>query len=470
MKAIKYFVIGAMLMASGAPAMAQDSKAVIAQATTIIKSKAADVADQLKPIIKANKKNAEVLTGIGRAYLEVNDTANAMKYANMAMQRDKKYAKAYILAGDVAVMQEDGGKAAEWYQQAKYFDPKDPEGYFKYANILRGRSPEEAVSNLNDLRTQRPDIAVDALAARIYYNSNRLDKAMEYYEKVDKSKLEDVDITNYAMAGYLTQNRGKSLEMAKHGLTRNPRKAAWNRIAFYNHTDEGNFDEALVYADRLFNQSDSAKISGYDYTYYGQALSGAKQYAPAVDAFKKAIDMNADNKDLLNSNKRSLSDAYKGLDDYANSIKYYEEYLAGNPKPTASDIAGLAGIYTAQASTLTGDEQMAAFKKADEVYASLGEKYPANIDFANFMRARVNSYMDPDTKLGLAKPFYEALANSLSANTNRDNVDNTRLIEAYRYLGYYYLLNEQKATADGYWNKVLELDPENETAKQALGM
>ncbi|MBF1577329.1 MAG: hypothetical protein HXO17_11215, partial [Prevotella shahii] len=44
------------------------------------------------------------------------------------------------------------------------------------------------------------------------------------------------------------------------------------------------------------------------------------------------------------------------------------------------------------------------------------------------------------------------------------------LTEAYRYLGYYYLVKNDKAMADGYWKKVLEIDPENETAKQALGI
>lgn len=139
-------------------------------------------------------------------------------------------------------------------------------------------------------------------------------------------------------------------------------------------------------------------------------------------------------------------------------------------EPTATDLAGLGTIYTTVAASLKGEEQKATFRKADEVYKQLGEKFPANIDFANFLRARVNSNLDPDTKGGLAKPFYEALANSLSQKANRDNVDNTRLIEAYRYLGYYYLLKNEKSKADGYWKKVLELDPENATAKQALGM
>ena len=86
------------------------------------------------------------------------------------------------------------------------------------------------------------------------------------------------------------------------------------------------------------------------------------------------------------------------------------------------------------------------------------------------MRARINSNLDPETKEGLAKPFYEAIVNSLANKTDRDKADNARLTEAYRYLGYYYLVKNDKAMADGYWKKVLEIDPENETAKQALGI
>ena len=109
-------------------------------------------------------------------------------------------------------------------------------------------------------------------------------------------------------------------------------------------------------------------------------------------------------------------------------------------------------------------------KKADEIYAQLGEKFPANIDFANFMRARINSNLDPETKEGLAKPFYEAIVTSLADKADRDRADTARLMEAYRYLGYYYLVKNDKATADGYWNKLLAIDPNNETAKQALGI
>ncbi|MBO4531887.1 MAG: hypothetical protein J5767_14750 [Paludibacteraceae bacterium] len=448
--------------------MAQD-KAVIDQVTKIIQSKT-DVDKQLKPIVNANKKNPAMLTAIGRAFLEANDKVNATKYAEMAMTRDKKYAKAYILLGDIAVANEDGGKAAEWYQQAKYFDPKDPEGYYKYALILRGRSPEEAVANLEDLRTHRPDYPVDALAGRIYYGfgTSKMDKAIEYYERVDKTKLEDVDITNYATATWMHQKRDKSLELAKYGLTRDARKAAWNRLAFYNLTDMERTDEALQYADALFNRSDSAKISGYDYTYYGTALKNAKQFDKAIEMFQKAAEANKDNKEQLNMTYKNLSDAYIAMDDFENGTKYYDLYLSGKDKPSAYDIAGLATIYQKMGADKTGDEQAAAFAKADATYAKLAETYPEQIDYANFMRARLAGAMDPDSEKGLAKPFYQAIVDHLATSTTRDSGDNMRLIEAYRYLGSYYYLNKDEATSIANFKKILEINPEDEAAKAAL--
>lgn len=450
------------------PTMAQDNKTTIDAITKVIKSKGSDVSEQVKDVYKKNKKNTEVLVAIGRAYLDVKDTANAQKYADFAMKADKKYAPSYILAGDIQVVKDDGGAAAGYYQQAIYWDPKDPSGYYKYANIYRGRSPEEAVNTLNALRTQRPDLAVDALAARIYYSSNIFDKCLASYEKVDKSKLEDVDITNYAMAAYLTQKRQKCLDMSLYGLTKDPRNAAWNRLAFYNYTDDKKFTDALNYADRLFNASDSAKISAYDYTYYGTALMGAKQYDKAITMFKNAIENQKDTPEKNIDIKRQLADAYAAKEDFADAISSYQDYLDSNTKATASDYAAFAGVYRDQAQKLTGAQQTEAYKNSDRIYGQLGEKFPKAIDFANFMRARINSYMDPDTKTGLAKPYYEALAASLSQKANLDETDKTRLMESYRYLGYYYLLKQDKATSNGYWKKLLELDPTNETAKQAL--
>ena len=469
MKTLKYLVAGIMALSLSAPAMAQVDQAALGQVKNIIASKV-DVDKQIKGIVKEFKKNPAMLTAIGRAFLEAKDVTNATKYAEMALARDRKFAKAFILLGDVAVANDDGGTAAQQYAQAKHADPKDPEGYYKYANILRGRSPLDAVANLEDLRVQRPDLAVDAMAGRILYNSNRLEDAISYYSKVsDMSKLEDEDITNYAMATWMHQEREKSLEVAKYGLTRDARKAAWNRLAFYNLTDMERTDEALQYADALFNRSDSVKISGYDYTYYGTALKNAKQYDKAVEMFLKAAEANKDNKELLNMTYKNLSDVYIAIDDFDNGTKYYDIYLSGKEKPSAYDIAGLASIYQKMGADLTGQAQIDAFMKADATYAKLGETYPEQIDFANFMRARLAGAMDPEGEKGLAKPFYQAIVDHLANAENRDNSDNQRLVEAYRYLASHCLLvNNDKDGCIRNFQKVLEIDPENEDAKTAL--
>ena len=148
MKAIKYLFIAALTAGYSANALAQDgSKADIDAVKKIISSKPADLDKQMKPFFKANKKNAENLVAFGRAFYEAKDTANAKEYANLALQASKnKCAPAFILLGDIAAVADDGGGAAAQYEQAIYVDPKNPDAYYKYANVYRKISPNGAVA------------------------------------------------------------------------------------------------------------------------------------------------------------------------------------------------------------------------------------------------------------------------------------------------------------------------------------
>lgn len=475
MKAIKYFFLGTMMLTSAVPTMAQDNKTIIEQATTVIKAKGADYKNQVKQIYKANKKNPEVLVALGRVFLNEKDTANALSFADYALAKDGKYAKAFLLKGDIAVMKDDAGGAAENYQQAKYFDPKDPEGYYKYAMILRGRSPEEAVANLEELRAHRPDYPVDALCGRIYYIAQKYENAEGYYNKVsDKSKLEDEDITYYAMTTWLLGKRDKSIEICKVGLSRDPRRAGWNRIAFYNYTDLKQTNEALDYADRLFNKSDSAHFIGEDYIYYGTALQQASRWNDAIKAYNMAIEQNTGNAKQIAIINKNLSDVYLKENDFDNAVRYFEKSIEGN-EPTMNDLDNLGSLYADIASrkTQAGDPTGAAeaFKKADEVYARMMTAYPNYKNYCNYMRGQINANLDPDSKQGLAKPYYEELASSLESKAERNNSEVSMMKQAYLYLiVYYFNVKQDKASAKTYANKMLTIDPENEIAKQVLAI
>lgn len=470
MKTIKYLMIGALMAGSYISVNAQDDhKATIEQVTKIIKSQDANKEKQIKDIFKANKKNADVLTAIGRAYLDIKDTANAQIYANLAMARDKHYGDAYVLAGDIEAFKDNGGAASGWYEQAIYFDPKNPNGYRRYAQVNSKVSPSSSVAKLEELRKQRPDYPVDIISAEIYDRAGNISKALEYYNKVDKNQMEDYQLVSFALNYFLKSEFDKSLEIAQFGIKKFPSNAALNRINFFNLTNLKRYDEALQYADALFNKSEKTKITESDYLYYGYAYLGKKDYDKAIEMFNKSLENNTDNKQDRSDALKNIANAYSAKGDYTNAAQKYEEYLKSLDKQTASEYAGLAGIYLTQAQETKGAEQTEAYQKAAAAYKELGEKYPNVKDFATLWQARINSYMDPDMKTYQAKPFYEELANMLKDKENRDENENKYLLEAYQYLGYYYYKIDDKPNYTDYWNRVLTLDPNNATAKQVLG-
>ena len=473
MKAIKYVLAGALLLGSVAPTMAQQNeKAIIDHVSQVIKNKGADFEKQVNQLYKENKKDAQALLAIAKAFYNAKDLDHAIQFADHALARDRKLAKAYILKGDIAVSKDDAGTAAENYEQAKYFDPQDPEGYYKYAMILRGRSPEDAVRNLEELRKQRPDYPVDALAGRIYYFAQNYQKAVEYFDKIqDISKMEDEDLTKYAMSDWLLGKRDKSIEIAKLGLQRDPRRAGWNRIVFYNYTDKKDYPQALEYADRLFNKSDSAHFIAEDYTYYGTALQGAGRYDDAIAAFTQALDMNKDNKVQTGIINKNLSELYLKKGDYDNAVAYLTKSIDAKEKKTMDDYDNLGTLYTdiAASKIKAGDTVGAneAFKQADGVFAKMIEEFPNYKNYGNYMRAQVNANLDPDSKKGLALPFYEELANSLESKADRAASETEMLKQAYFYLMVYqFNVKKDKVNAKNYAAKLLQIDPENEAAKQ----
>ena len=472
MKTLKYLFIGIALMGVSATALAQDgTKADVDAVKKMISSKPADFDKQMKAYYGKNKKNAENLVAFGRAFYEAKDTANAKVYAEYALKAAKNaYAPAYILLGDLAAMAEDGGGAAAMYEQAIYYDKQNPEGYRKYASVYRKISPSGAVAKLEELRQVMPDYPVDALIGHINYISNNFDEAIAAFSKVPAAKLEKMDIIECAFSAYLTQKYDKGIEMSELGLQKEPRNSTLNRLAMFCNTEKGNFEKAIDFADRLFNKSDSANISYMDYVYYGNALNGLKKHDEAIAMYMKALDQEFDNKDKRAGVIKTLSDAYKGTKDYENAIMYYEKYLNEVSKASANDYAGLGQLYVQHANSLEDAVQkLEKFKKADEVYANLLTKYTDIEDYVAFQRARIGMYMDPENKQELAKPHYEKLVELLGNKAERDNTDNVRLIEAYRYLISYYLITkDDKNTAKQFAAKLKEVDPENDTARQVL--
>ena len=200
----------------------------------------------------------------------------------------------------------------------------------------------------------------------------------------------------------------------------------------------------------------------------------AERWDEAIKAFDQAIELNKGNDKQIAIIDKDLSDVYLKKGDYDNAVLYYEKSIAG-VETTMETLDNLGTLYTEIASKKThaGDQAGAneAFKKADAVYAQIIEKFPNYKNYANYMRGQINANLDPDSKQGLAKPYYEVLSTSLEAKAEKNSSEISMLKQAYLYLLVYsYNVKQDKATAKSYANKLLSIDPENEVAKQVAAM
>ena len=281
--------------------------------------------------------------------------------------------------------------------------------------------------------------------------------------------MEDYQLAAYSTDCYLLADYQKSLEIAEAGRTRFANNAGLNRLALFNLTELNRFPEAIAAGNALL-ASDKVKLSGNDHLYLGMAYSGNKDYDNAIDQFNKAIALDANNKAMQVKIYKVLSDVYAEKGDVDSAVAAFNKYVDNADKVTAYEYSKLPNIYMAQAEKATGADQMKYYTEADKAWGVIADKFPSVADYATYQRAHIGYKLDPETKSGAAKPHYEKLIELIKAKSAPDDSDKARLVEAYRYLGYYYTLHNDKALATENWKKVLEIDPENVAAKQVLGI
>ena len=463
-----------------APVLAQDNQSdqIMQQVATILKSGSADAQKQIADIAKTYKKDVNGLVSIGRAYLSVKDYAKAKEYAQKAVELLKgKQGNAvpYLLLGNIAVGEDNGGEAATQFQQAMYADPKNPDGYRRYAQIMSKIDPNGAVETLEALKRELPNYPVDLIAAEIYSSAGKMNMAIEYYNKVSVNDMKDYQLSDYATNVFLSQDYQKSLSLANQGHAKFPRNASFNRLIMFNNTELKNFDDALAGANDLFNNSDSLKASSFDYGYYARALKGADKYTEAIEQYQKLQTLdNVDAATKAEANK-NISDCYKKLSDYIKAGEYLDKYVKAQPQQSFTLQETVASLYADQLAddkTSAADKQK-AYEMADKIYAELAEKYPDNAAYVANKRSTLPFSLPIDQKeqVKLAGPHYATFTSILGAKADRSAGENKMLAAAYATLLYYYVnciddMEKGKEVAA----KLLELDPENEGAKAVMEM
>ena len=458
-------------MLAGFSITANAQEAELDAALGAIKSKAPNAAELAKVAYKKNKKNAEALVKIGRAFYEQKDTANAAQFARYANEAGKpkyQYAPAYLLLGDIeSAYGTDGGKAAGFYNQAINFDPKNPEGYKKWAMVYRKISPSQAAKKLQDMKAMCPNEDIDAFTAHIYMLAGDEKQAYENYKKADINKLDKTGLNEFVRCSYFTGKFEDALRAAEAGIKLEPRNPTFNRLAMFSNYELKNYDAAKSYIHKYFNETDSAKFSEYDHFYTALIYQALEDKDNMYAQYDKALELVNDSSMIKRwAILKSVSDSYLKDQQFDNAIKYYQDYLACKPEINSDDHEGLAKIYSKYADA---DETRKAelVGKAVEAYRTMGEKFPIQAIYAAYQCATMNNKLDKTGEKGLAKPDYQKVVSLLENKADRDKSENTILKYSYHYLmSNAFLYGKNKPLAKEYADKILAIDPEYAPAQQ----
>ena len=460
------------MLSIAAPTMAQDVKSQVDAITKIVVDAKGDVAATKAPVkefMKANKKNAEALAGLGRAFLAAKNFEQAKVYADMAMKMGKTSAVGYVLRGDIASAEDDGGMAASYYEMATQQAPQDPTAYVKYARVYQKVDPNGAVAMLEKLRTIKPDYPVDAAAGYMYSSNNQLKSAMNYYDKVaNVTSLEDYILFDYASTAYVLEQYDKALNLAQTGIQKYPQYGSFNRIALYSSDKQKQYEAAVKYGDALFAATDTIKYTQNDYIYYADALSNVGRVDDAIASYKHITEVAPDNKDV----NKYISDAYTKAKKFPEAVAAYEQYLKDAAENVSyKDYDNFADIYLNQAEVATTDaDKAAAYKHASDIYGQIAEKFDYAAIYAVNKQAMVNYMINPDLKVGTALPYYKKLVELINAKAEKDASDIKKLGVAYQYMAVHYIQNDKVAEAKEWAAKLLEVRPDDETGKQIINL
>ena len=437
----------------------------VTQAAALIKGNPEAAEDAFETLLKGdNKKNVDLLVDIGEAYLKEGDTETAQEYADRAKEVNRKCADAYVLSGDVAMARKDVNRASSEYNQAIYFDENCSEAYLKYADVYQWVNPQLSIEMLERLQKKTPnDARVNRQLGEIYYGMGEYGKAIEAYDEYMETSTPEVkDYTRYATLLYLNKEFDESLQSVNEGLKMDADNLVLKRLLMYDLYELGNYDAGLAEALVFFADSDSAEWVYLDHVYYGRLLKQKQQYDDALAQFEKALALDKTQAHVY----QEISTVYEAKQDYPRAIDAFRAYMEA--EQDAADVGRIFLYgrlnYYAAANIVMKDLQTDYLAEADAAFARVMEYAPENY-LGFFWRARTNSLKDPETTEGLAKPYYEV---SLSILEQKPEISVSLVVECLSYLGYYYFVKEDYPKSKEFWTRILEIEPENETAKAAL--
>jgi len=444
------------------------------------KGKTTDARQRFETAISLTKgKDVDVFNAIGDANVDAKagDAAYAVEKLTLATQQKKfNSAETYVLMGDAYRKLIDGGNAVQSYTKALTIDPKYAEAKYKIGKIYLTQNNREFFLPAFEEAVQLDPAYAPAYYELFYYYAARdVNKAGDYLDKfiANTDPGPEVEYTKtdqlYNQAKFAEAKTKAQGLISSLGAKVEPRM--YKMVAYTSDT-LGDLPGAKQAIDLYFQKQDTAKIIGGDYAERANINAKATDTATKLLAF-------ADYKLAI---ARDSVPEFKAR--YINAANDLAKKL-GN-KQAAAEVAAI--VYNSKKNPVNTDlynwgfanYSAGNYKTADSIFCGVYEsKYPTEI--YGYLWCAKSKIAQEDTAhpTGIALEAYDKLAaisRSLDSTAKAaGSADSTKYkaqaLNAYFYLaGFYNDQKKDKATALAYLNKVLEIDPENATAKQYINI
>lgn len=429
---------------------------------------------------KHAKKDASLEIAIARAYYDV-DPVKYEKQINKQLENARKAnmqnPDIYIFEGDQFKAQalnadqvSQGaliGKAASMYEMAKNYDHNATAAYVKYANLYTKFNQDYAIKMLKELLSQNPNSALGQRElANAYYNKgDYASAATQYGNYVQNPSHFKTDENRYSFLLFYGGDFKKGYDYATSLLKEDPSNFTAQRYQFMNAAQIAEMkDQMLPLAEALYKnhlKNPSAnKFAAIDYTLIAGEFQDAGRADDAVNVIMEGIKEIPDNAQF----HKTLASIYVDENDLAKSADAYQDYLQKTDEPGYNDYVQQA-IYAYYGGAQNLQKDPAASAK----YLDMATKY------ANMAAEMAPNQYKPIKILGdidIAKAPNDQARKSAgfddymkAINLLENSADPSKYTSdaktIYSYLGNYYAEKADNAKAKEYFNKYLQLAPDD---------
>jgi tetratricopeptide (TPR) repeat protein len=424
-------------------------------------------------------KDSKILFQAGDALFRptVTDLSAAIGYFEDAYKLDNKNYMNMLELGDAYLENNEGGKAMSKYESASELNPKLTLAFIKVGRLdINGRIYDDAIIAFQKAIALEPDYAVaHKELAEAYYRATKYDLAKPEFKKYIELNKDDADAkTKFLTFLFQIKQYEQCASESQSMLADDPANYLILRALFYSEYELKRYKEGMEAAQRFWVAAPTSKVKPFDYVEMAKLATKTGDTAVALKYFNTALSVDSNNADLLSDYGLLMYNTKRYYEAIATYSKRITNFPA--PRPTFYDYYYLGRSYysvglsfKSKKDVTSKDSATYYFTATDSTFARLLVAIPQYVSTPDVWqwRAKANNNLDPEMKTGAAKPYYEGFIKLAEAATDQTRLKNF-LLEAYQYLGAYYLNVKDTGAARGWLEKAKALEPENEITKELL--